>query len=193
MILKRGVEARPTSGGVRFRAERAVTRNFSTDFHTLVIKMKHQTDNILSVQKAKESFEMKKWLSNLGYKYANFMIGRYGYDELSKTLNIVGLILWAISIFIPFIYPIALALVVWSICRTYSKNITKRQIELEKYFNMKHRNKKRSDRRKRMWNERKTHKYYKCKQCKTYLRVPKGKGKIEISCPKCKTVFIRRT
>lgn len=121
------------------------------------------------------------------------MIGRYGYDELSKTLNIVGLILWAISILIPFIYPIALALVVWSICRTYSKNITKRQIELEKYFNMKHQNKKRSDRRKRMWNERKTHKYYKCKQCKTYLRVPKGKGKIEISCPKCKTVFIRRT
>ena len=39
----------------------------------------------------------------------------------------------------------------------------------------------------------KTHKYYKCPTCKQVVRVPKGRGKIEINCPKCHTKFIKRT
>ena len=36
------------------------------------------------------------------------------------------------------------------------------------------------------------HKYYHCPQCSKMLRVPKGKGKIAISCPKCKEKFIKK-
>ena len=41
--------------------------------------------------------------------------------------------------------------------------------------------------------DRKTHKYFKCKSCKTVLRVPKGRGKIEVTCPKCKMKEITKT
>ncbi len=40
---------------------------------------------------------------------------------------------------------------------------------------------------------KKLYKYYKCPKCKTELRVPKGKGKIKIKCPKCQEQFIKRT
>jgi len=39
----------------------------------------------------------------------------------------------------------------------------------------------------------KTHKYFSCPKCKQKLRLPRGKGKISISCPKCQTQFIRKT
>jgi Zn finger protein HypA/HybF involved in hydrogenase expression len=39
----------------------------------------------------------------------------------------------------------------------------------------------------------KTHKYFECPNCKTNLRVPKGKGNIVITCPKCKTELKKRT
>ena len=44
-----------------------------------------------------------------------------------------------------------------------------------------------------MFRSRKTHRYYKCQICKHWLRVPKGKGKIEITCPVCKYKIKRKT
>jgi len=38
-----------------------------------------------------------------------------------------------------------------------------------------------------------THKYYKCSTYKTTLRVPKAKGKIVITCPKCREKFVKNT
>lgn len=41
--------------------------------------------------------------------------------------------------------------------------------------------------------QRKTHRFFKCPECGVTVRVPKGKGKIKITCPKCKNAFVRNT
>lgn len=136
---------------------------------------------------------MRNWFENLGYKLQRWMYGRYGYDELSKFLNITSLVLIFLSIFIPFLYTIALVMIVWSAFRTYSKNVPKRLKERDAYLHAKNKVRQWLNVRKSMWRERKTHRYYKCPGCKVHIRVPKGKGKIEISCPKCRNKIIRTT
>lgn len=136
---------------------------------------------------------MKRWLQNFAHKLQVWMYGRYGYDELSKVLTISALVCIIFSIFAPILNSIALLLMIWSIYRTYSKNIVKRQKERDFYLKSVDKVKKFFKLRKNIWRDRKTHRYYKCPTCKSYLRVPKGRGEIEISCPKCKNKITRTT
>ena len=43
------------------------------------------------------------------------------------------------------------------------------------------------------WHQRRDYRFYKCPSCRTRLRVPRGKGKINIVCRKCGTSFQRKT
>jgi len=124
---------------------------------------------------------------------ARFMYGRYGVDELSKFLTVTALILYVVGIFIPFVSLIGMVLLVWSLFRTYSRNTEKRRIERERYLRRTEGIRKWFRLRKRMFKERKTHTYFKCKTCKAVIRVPKGRGEINVGCPKCKTRTIRHT
>jgi len=127
--------------------------------------------------------------------FKKFMLGRYGGDQLSMTLLIFSIIATVIGdllrmqilVFIGYI-PLGI-----SIYRMLSKDIAKRRMENYKFsilispaysWLMKS-----VDRIKGS----KTYKYYDCPNCKTKLRVPKGKGKIVITCPKCKTELRKRT
>ncbi len=128
------------------------------------------------------------------YKFQNFMMYRYGGDKLSNTLSIVALILMFLSIF-PYMricYFLAFVLIVWATFRMFSRNIPARQKELYKYIAITGKVKAFFHRKKRMWSERKTHKYLKCPNCKANLRVPRRKKKIEVSCPKCHKQFIKK-
>ncbi len=122
-----------------------------------------------------------------------FMIGRYGYDELSKALSIASLVCLVISFFVRPFYYAALALLVWSIFRTYSKNIAKRQAECEKYRQLTDTVRKKMRLLKRMWAERHTHRYFKCKNCGAVIRVPKGGGEVRVGCPRCHTYTKQKT
>ncbi len=123
------------------------------------------------------------------------MYGRYGFDALSNTLLMIAFIIYLIIIIfnLYFLLPIPLILLAYSYFRCFSKNIQKRYNENVKFKAL---TKPLSDfykLRLKIFKERKTHKYFKCPKCKKYLRVPKNKGKIQLSCPKCKNTIIKKT
>lgn len=138
---------------------------------------------------------MKNWLTKITQSINRFMYGRYGSDELNMFLLIFSLILVFLS-YIPkmgICSLIAYILVIWSLFRSFSKNFNKRRLELVKYIRLKNSVVGRISLSKQMWQNRKTHKYFRCKNCGNYFRVPKGKGKIEVTCPKCKEKTIRKS
>lgn len=125
----------------------------------------------------------------------NFMAGRYGGDQLSMALLILSIIFTLVArlVRLPvlgFISYIPIGIVLY---RMFSRDISKRSMENYKFcmllspvygwF------KKLENRAK----DAKTHKYFKCPTCNIRLRVPRGKGKIIITCPKCKTQFTKKT
>ena len=137
---------------------------------------------------------MRNFFQNLGYKINMFMYGRNGVDAFNRFLLITALVINLIA-YLPYLSLLTLVssgILAYCIFRTLSKNLYKRQSENAKYLNIQNKFLRDKNTRKKMWAERKTHKYFKCK-CGTRLRVPKGKGKIEITCPKCKTKIIKRT
>lgn len=136
---------------------------------------------------------MKNFFNNLNYKLQSFMYGRYGQDELSRCLAWISFILIVLSVMLPFLYFIAFILFIWSVFRCFSKNTYKRQSERNAYLKFTGKIKSAFRIRKRMLKEIKTHKYYKCPNCKTYMRVPKGKGRIKITCPNCKNEITKTT
>lgn len=127
-------------------------------------------------------------------QFGNFMQGRYGLDPFSFALIIMGGVLTLISSFVnsKILYLIAIIFYGYSLFRMFSRNIEARRKEY-KYF-MKvwgPIQKKLRDRQMRSMD--KTHSYFRCPKCKQHVRVPKGVGKIEITCPKCLNTFIRKS
>ena len=84
--------------------------------------------------------KMRNMLYNLKMKFARFMQGRNGVDQLSQFLNIVVIILFVLSLFIKWapIYWIGLAILIYMYFRIFSKNIPKRSMENQKFCNMRY-------------------------------------------------------
>lgn len=131
------------------------------------------------------------WLRNLGAKIVaglrQFMMGRYGTDKLNMLILGTGLVISLVCMFIRvplvnlILTVISYGLMGWAIFRTLSRNTYKRYQENRKYLMLLQRIKD------------KEHRYFDCPRCRQQVRVPRGKGKIAISCPKCKEKFIRKT
>lgn len=137
---------------------------------------------------------MRSFMERMRWKFQNFMIGRYGHDELNVDLIKIALASWFISLFVfrdifSLIYFICLF---YSLFRMFSKNTSKRYKELLTYQRISKKPKQFFVRQKSKWRDRKTHRYFKCK-CGAHLRVPKGKGKIDIRCRVCGEHMIRKT
>jgi len=127
-------------------------------------------------------------------KFQRFMLGRYGTDAFSKFLIVVVLILWILDLFLvdgPFLYSWSILLIIYAYFRMFSKNITKRYQENVKYLEIKNKVIKKFQSEKSQLQQRKTHHIYKCPTCKQKIRIPRGKGRICITCPKCKTEFTK--
>lgn len=127
--------------------------------------------------------------------FQKIMQGRYGTDQLNIALMVFYLILWILAEVTHFsvLLILSLFLLVAVFYRIFSKNISRRY--QENMWFMQRWNKVKS-----FWNGftarirgMKTHRYYRCPKCHNTLRVPKGKGKIQITCPVCKTEFIKKT
>jgi predicted SprT family Zn-dependent metalloprotease len=123
------------------------------------------------------------------------MVGRYGNDEFTMFLLITSLIFTFLGNFRPLkiLYFIGLILIFYSLFRSLSKKYEARRKELNWYLRWAEKPKAELKLLVNKIRDRKTHKYFKCKGCKTVLRVPSGRGKIEITCPKCRAKVIKKT
>ncbi|MGM9947529.1 hypothetical protein [Floccifex sp.] len=121
-------------------------------------------------------------------KMIQFMQGRYGNDAFNQALFVIALILVVVQLFVKNILlsSLVLILLIYINYRTLSRNIVARQLENDRYLRL-------VKPYQLQWQYRKTHKVFRCKQCKQIIRVPKGKGTIEVTCPKCKTKITKRT
>lgn len=128
-------------------------------------------------------------------RLARLMYGRYGMDQLSRSLSIICLVLLVITMFSRnnVIYIIALAGIVYTYCRVLSRNISKRSEENEKYLKFHYKVVRWLNQIRYRINDNKTHKIFKCPSCSQKIRVPRGKGRISIKCPKCRIEFIKKT
>ena len=128
-------------------------------------------------------------------KFRKFMIGRYGVDSLSKFMlgTAVVLLVFAMGFRNNFLNTLACLLVLLCYFRMFSRNYQKRAEENQKFLELKGKAATFLKREKEYFEQRKTHHIYKCPSCKRKIRVPKGKGKICITCPKCHTEFIKKS
>lgn len=131
-------------------------------------------------------------------KLARFFYGRNGNDALCRFLNWFGVALLVLSLIFSYTGVAIPATVLWYaalvcivVCwaRMLSKNLYKRQAENRRYLVVENSVRSWFRTQKRRWQERKTFKYFKCPSCKATLRVPRGKGTIQITCRKCGTKF----
>ncbi len=130
--------------------------------------------------------------------FSRLMYGRYGTDQLNIFLSIFFLLLWVIELFVRNQIALAILQGISTICvffvffRTFSRNYSRRHAENEAFLKLVgpglH-----WFRRKRNQTRDREHVYFKCPSCKQVLRVPRGKGKITITCRNCGTMFQEKT
>lgn len=126
---------------------------------------------------------------------SSFLQGRYGTDILNKYLIGLSFILVMLGMLMPYISILGFIVLIYAYFRMFSKNVQKRGLENYKFVIILNKIKQPFKTMKLLLIGDKTSKYYKCKNasCKQIIRVPKGRGKIQISCPKCKEQFIKKT
>ena len=130
-------------------------------------------------------FRSLGWRTRQGF--ANFMQGRYGADKLNLTILGLGLVFSILSSLLPsvlFSYIFSLisyGLLIWAVFRSLSRNTYARYAENQRYLQAISHIKDRD------------HRYYHCPHCRQMTRVPRGKGKINITCPRCGEKFQRRS
>ena len=131
------------------------------------------------------------WLRELTFRlrmsFSHFMAGRYGNDKLNITILCTGLFLSLLSTWIKMplvnllLVLLSYGLMIWAISRSLSRNTYQRYQENRKFLLIFDRVKDRQNR------------YFACPKCRQTVRVPRGKGKISITCPKCREKFVRQT
>jgi uncharacterized C2H2 Zn-finger protein len=131
-------------------------------------------------------------------KAAQFMYGRRGTDELSRFLLAVTIVLIVLSwltsgVVKNVLWVLGLVSLVYAYVRILSRDIYKRQQENAWYLQKKQAVLRWFQSVKDRWQQRKDYKFFRCPSCHTLLRVPKGKGKLLLTCRKCGNRFERKS
>ena len=117
----------------------------------------------------------------------SFMAGRYGTDRLNMVILCTGLVASLLSMVSVsaqmnmILFVISYGMMIWAIWRSLSRNTYKRYQENRKFLQFFDRLKDRQ------------HRYFDCPNCHQMVRVPRGKGKIAITCPRCREKFVKKT
>ena len=144
-------------------------------------------------------------MNDFRYRMAKIFNGRTGVDALGRTFTWLALILMFLTMITHsnIVYLLAMGCLIYSIWRMFSKNYQKRYSEnaiflqktagirsklsvlpfkIKTFFN----------KTKAEYNQRKVYAIFKCPSCKQKLRAPKGRGRIQVTCSKCHSVFIKK-
>ena len=123
------------------------------------------------------------------------MQGRYGQDAFTRFLLGAMLACVALNLLVGsrFLSIMAWALLVYAYFRLFSRNHAARYAENQRYLNATAKLRYWFDQQKRLKEERKYHHIYVCPKCRQKIRIPKGKGKIMVRCPKCRHEFQKRS
>ena len=129
----------------------------------------------------------RQFLARLTAGFRSFMVGRYGTDRLNMAILGVGLVASLLSVIIRFaplnlvFFVLSYGMMFWAIFRTLSRKTYQRYQENRKFLSMVGRLKDRQ------------HRYFDCPKCRQMVRVPRGKGKISITCPRSREKFVKKT
>ncbi len=132
-------------------------------------------------------------------KIGRFMAGRYGNDKLNQFMMAVFLGCAVLNLFVRNAYVSTVLnsweclLILLVYIRMFSKNISKRYAENQKYLALENRLRRFFGQKRYLMQQRKEYHIYKCPGCKQKIRIPRGKGKISIRCPKCGEEFIKNS
>ena len=129
----------------------------------------------------------RQFTAKVSAKLRNFMMGRYGTDRLNMLILSVGLVASLLSVIFRFapvnliLFLLSYGMLFWAVFRSLSRNTYKRYQENRKFLQLTGRLKDRE------------HRYFDCPKCRQMVRVPRGKGKISITCPRCREKFVKKT
>ena len=128
-------------------------------------------------------------------KLNQFMAGRYGTDALSKYMlgAAVAIMLLNLLLRIPLLNTLVVVIFVLIYVRMFSRDIQKRYAENQKFLALKSRFLGNVDKKKQNVEQMKTYHIYRCPNCSQKIRIPRGKGKIMITCPKCGHEFQKKS
>ena len=128
-------------------------------------------------------------------KFQRFMQGRYGADELCRFLTALGLILIVVNLFVRsgILSYVVLAILIYCYYRMFSRNYSRRYAENQKFLSWRSRLRSGPSRWKADLEQRKVYRIYRCPSCRQKIRVPRGKGNIIVTCPKCRTEFRKKS
>lgn len=138
-------------------------------------------------------------MNKIKEKFSKFMYGRYGTDKLNMFLVIMLLVFAVGNLFVRNEY-FSMVFTSWEFLlifliyyRMFSRNISKRYAENQKYLSIENRVRRFFGKSKYMQQQRKEFHIYTCPQCKQKIRIPRRKGKISIRCPKCGSEFVKNS
>ena len=134
---------------------------------------------------------MRNWLRKV-------MTGRYGVDEFSRFLNTTAMLSLVLSVLFDngisvFFLLVAFGSLFWNYTRMFSRNTYKRRAENNAYLTIRYNLTRKITGLKQRMQQKKYYRFYKCPKCGITTRVPKGKGTIRITCPKCGEIFQRKS
>ena len=168
---------------------------------------------------------MRNFLQRLGERYRQFMVGRYGSDQLSRFTMLLAFAMLILNMIFrtktSVFYWLVWAFLILTYFRMFSRNIQKRYDENTRFLQLKEKvlgklrggkyrgpsdgvrdsyqhynnayENARSEAPKNAMRSDKEHRIFRCPNCSQRVRVPRGRGKIEITCPRCGHQFIKRS
>ncbi len=127
--------------------------------------------------------------------FRSFMAGRHGVDPFSVMLVWVGLAIYVLAAVLGsgLLSTVSLALYVYTMFRIFSRNERKRADENRRYLAMKNKVSTNIRQARVRFQNRKQYKYFRCPNCKAWLKLPRKAGVVTVTCGRCHNSFTQKS